>query len=757
MTLEAVGPILTLALAFGLIRVFEGDRWVIPVLIAALSSHLLALSARRIGWGVPVSALVGGVGLILVITWTHYRDTTFWGLPARSTWSALINDQDQAWAALGNLSPPVEPLNGFIVSAMAAVWALAFFNDWAAMRTRTLLESLLLPIAVTGLVGLIGDERHRMLTIGVFIAALLLFVWIHRVVARTTGAAWLGGESRAPDGRRAMLLAGALPAAIALAAAVLVGPVLGDHDDPLLDLTGIADRDDSGTERFVISPLVDIRGRLVNQAETVMFRVRADQRSYWRLTSLDRFDGQVWTSRADYAESPSRLPSQFPSGTSVEQSSQEYHIEQLAAVWLPAAFEPRYLDSDITDISYEPSSSTLIVGRSLANSDNLTYTVVSAVPRFDPEALRAIPSSAPTSPDLARYTRLPSDFSPRIRELAAEIGGGTGSDYEQALALQNFFRDGSFIYDTSTAGGHSENRIESFLETRRGYCEQFAGTFAAMARSLGLPARVAVGFTVGESDPSDPGLYRVRGQHAHAWPEVFLNGAGWVAFEPTPGRGAPGAQNYTGVAESQHTGDTVTPPSGEDLPPDPDPDSDIPIDFESLIGSELADSGETPTGGGDGNGKGTRIPWPAILAPVLAVLLIASVPWLKRLQRKRRLGKAPGNRGRIKVVWAETIESLALINVIPRPDETHAEFAHRAIKQIPLHSPDLRNLGELVAAATFGPSEPTDRHQWLARTWSMSVRSEVRFRTSRHRRMIAAFNPQPLFTTRTKNNPAPEP
>ena len=64
----------------------------------------------------------------------------------------------------------------------------------------------------------------------------------------------------------------------------------------------------------------------------------------------DQFDGQVWTSRADYAESPSQLPSLFQSGTSVEQSFQEYRIEQLAAVWLPAAFEPRSLDSATTDI-----------------------------------------------------------------------------------------------------------------------------------------------------------------------------------------------------------------------------------------------------------------------------------------------------------------------------------------------------------------------------------------------------------------------
>src|SRR5690606_19777157 len=82
-------------------------------------------------------------------------------------------------------------------------------------------------------------------------------------------------------------------------------------------------------------------------------------------------------------------------------------------------------------------------------------------------------------------------------------------------------------------------------------CEQFAGAFAAMARSIGLPARVAVGFTQGETDPAEDGLYVVRGEHAHAWPEVYLAGAGWVAFEPTPGRGMPFAESYTGVEPAQ--------------------------------------------------------------------------------------------------------------------------------------------------------------------------------------------------------------
>ena len=742
---EAAGPLLTLATAFSLVRVFEGDAWVVPVVIAAGVGHLLAAAVRGLGWNMLVSAPVSGIGLILAVTWTHYWDATVWGLPAGEAWSALADDMDQAWAGFGDLSPPVALSDGFTVSAMAVVWLLAFLYDWAAMRDRNLLEPILLPVFAFGFVGLVGDERHRMLTIGVFTAALLLMVIVHRVAARTVDAPWLEGESRASSGRRSLVAGSTAMAAVALAGAVVAGPVLGSDQDPLVDLTEVAERAQKPSGRVVISPLVDIRGRLVNQAETVMFRVRADERSFWRLTALDQFDGQVWTSRADYAETPSQLPSLFQSGTSVEQSFQEYRIEQLAAVWLPAAFEPRYLDSATTDISYEPTSSTLIVGRSLDSSDGIAYTVASALPRFDPEALKAIPAGAGLRDDLAPYTALPIDFSPRVRALAAELTARAGSGYEQALALQGYFRSGDFTYDSNTPSGHSGNRIEDFLDARRGYCEQFAGTFAAMARSLGLPARVAVGFTMGEADPDDPGLYVVRGKHAHAWPEVFLPGAGWVAFEPTPGRGAPGAQNYTGVLEAQETGDPAALPIEEAPAVDPGGAPEAPIDFDALAAAELADPGTTPTATVSGGGGMTWRTWLAILLPASVALLILLIPWLKHFQRRRRLRKAGGNRGRIRLLWDEALGSLALIDFVPRRDETHDEFARRAIEQVPLHSPDLRQLGELAAAATFAPSEPTDRHQWLARTWSMSVRSEVDFRVGWRQRLVAAFDPRPLF------------
>jgi transglutaminase-like putative cysteine protease len=115
--------------------------------------------------------------------------------------------------------------------------------------------------------------------------------------------------------------------------------------------------------------------------------------------------------------------------------------------------------------------------------------------------------------------------------------------------------------------------MKDFLAERRGYCEQFAGTYAAVARMLGLPSRVAVGFTPGEQ--RDDGRYYVQGKYAHAWPEIYFDGVGWVPFEPTPERGNPTEESYTGVAAAQaDDGETTATPattagSGSSLPPGP--------------------------------------------------------------------------------------------------------------------------------------------------------------------------------------------
>lgn len=107
------------------------------------------------------------------------------------------------------------------------------------------------------------------------------------------------------------------------------------------------------------------------------------------------------------------------------------------------------------------------------------------------------------------------------------------------IALQAWFTS-EFTYDLTAPATDDGHPIEVFLETRLGFCEQFASTFAVMARALGVPSRVAVGFTPGELDAD--GSYRVTGKNSHAWPEIWFDDIGWIPFEPTPQRALPGAE-----------------------------------------------------------------------------------------------------------------------------------------------------------------------------------------------------------------------
>ncbi|OWY59541.1 hypothetical protein B7486_74020, partial [cyanobacterium TDX16] len=192
---------------------------------------------------------------------------------------------------------------------------------------------------------------------------------------------------------------------------------------------------------------------------------------------------------------------------------QRFELDDPGQIWLPAAFRPVAVDAGDTGVRFDEESGTLIVDSDRETSDGLTYSVESAPPDTDPTTLEA--ASGPPPPEVAeRYLALPEDFSPAVVELAGEVTAGAATPYQQALALQAFFLDGTFRYSLEVAPGHGSSAIEDFLERRTGYCEQFAGTYAAMARAVGLPSRVAVGYMAGDVDPADPQRHLVRGEDA---------------------------------------------------------------------------------------------------------------------------------------------------------------------------------------------------------------------------------------------------
>jgi transglutaminase-like putative cysteine protease len=741
---EALLLCVTLGAALSFSRLFSDNDWVGPVAIAAIAAHVIVAVCRRLDWGLLLTALTTGLGLVLQITWTHYLTTTAWGVPTATTRNAVGNDLRAAWDLFGGVKAPTPAEPGFVVLAAVAMWVVAYLADWAAFRLWSPVETLLPGFAVIVFVAFFGDETHRVLYTGIYLLAVVLFQLGHNLVRTGRHIRWLGAGARA--GTISIAATGVGLSLLAVSAAVVTGPALpGAGDAPIVDV----DQRSSGPDsRVVTSPLVDIRGRIVNQKDIVAFTVRTNEPSYWRLMSLDQFDGAKWVSANSYKQIGDTLPEDMPDGNPVSIIEQDFTILAMGQVWIPAAFEPRSVRSASTShISYEASSGTLIVDKDLGTSDGLLYHVTSAAPQFQRAALENAPAALPA--DITeRFLQLPDDFSPSATTLAAELTASQPTAYAKARALQDYFQQ-NFIYDLNVGPGHASDRIDEFLASERGYCEQFAGAYAAMARSVGLPARVAVGFTWGDQDPDDPTLYRVRGEHAHAWPEVYISGAGWVAFEPTPGRGAPNAEAWTGLAPDQESPDTD--PAAATVSPEatpvttPAPGS---TDFPDPVFEEVPQAGgSSATSTDDGGLPG----WirvfllMLVVAATAALLYAALVIWAKRLRRRRRLQRAADNRARVGAAWDGAAEALEPLGIRVAPSETIDEFAARAAQRAGQAQQPLRSLAALAGRATFSPATPSDDVVAQALDHEQAVIDAVDEQLDRRERLTVLLDPRPLI------------
>jgi hypothetical protein len=322
---------------------------------------------------------------------------------------------------------------------------------------------------------LLGSEQQRMTSAFLFCAASLVYLLAHRVARLETSSGWLTADI--DRGSRWLFRAGTSLAAVAVIGGVVVGPRLPTaNDTPIFDYR---DGDGGGpSSRVTVSPLVDIRGRLVEQSDVEVFTVESPEPAYWRLTALDTFDGDIWRSGGSYGEADGELGADTPALAS-RSLTQTYNIQQLEAIWLPAAYQPVSIDAEGPNPRYERASSTLIVDTDLNTSDRTVYEVTSALPQPTEEDLRNAVTTL--DPDMASYLDLPDDFSGRAAAVAADVveAAGAQNAYEEAMALQDFFREqGVFAddqyewtYSLDEQNGHDVDAIDAFLDTNRGYCE----------------------------------------------------------------------------------------------------------------------------------------------------------------------------------------------------------------------------------------------------------------------------------------------
>lgn len=754
-----IGVSIATALSFS--RLFLDSSFLVEVLLAAAGSHAISILGRRLGWTIGRTALVSFFGLVFLISWLHYPDTTALGIPTRATAEALHLDAQAAWATFEDVVAPAPVETGFVIALSIALWAAVFLADWAAFRLWSPVEAVVPSCALFLFGALLGSEDGQIALTAVFLAALLAFELLHHVAKQLTTRHWINAD--AEKGGRSLVFGGALMGLLAVFTAVLAGPALpGAEEAPVIDWRDVGD---DTPARVTVSPMVSIRSELVDRPDVEVLTVESDERAFWRLTALDTFDGEIWKSSGSFEDIDRELPRVGPQVAEEQTISQRVEIKALESLWLPAAFQPVELNADEADVVYEAETSTLIVSNELPNSDGLTYEVTSVDPTVDEELLNrtgAVPDEI-----ASRFLALPSDFPSELTSLAEDLTQEASTPYEQAIVLQEYFRSG-FTYNDQVDLQHDINSIQQFLEVKEGYCQQFAGTFAALARSIGLPSRVAVGFTWGDQDAENPNLYHVRGRHAHAWPEVWLPAAGWVPFEPTPSRGNPLAEDVTGVAPEQ------APPA-----PGIGGSSSVP----TTAGGPTT-TGTLPTGlnpdfrGVDTNAGGTddagaqsgasvlrRLAVPLavllVLAAIYAVIVLTARAALRRREIALMLSSTgdgsdaeSGTAPRARLAWFQACRHLAVAGLRKGVAETPHEFTDRVLACSDVSPDVIGRLTGLEVAATYGTRPPTEAQVIAAEDAAQTIHSWVRSNTKWWERARDALDFRPLLPHRQRVVPS---
>lgn len=667
------------------INVFEWTPLVrVTVAAMALAIPLAWASARaRLTPAATSAVLVTGylVGGLLVVG-MPWRPNVSWGQAIR----ALVGGAITSWKDALTLSPPLGDIPGLIVipwlvgyvgTAVILLLALGAgrFAVWAGAVP---LVSLAMALILT------GSNPQFPAIAGAAIAVLCL----------TAGGALRGTLQIRRPVALATLIGVALAGGIAL-------PTLAPPPDRLLVRELVAP---PFNPRDYESPLATYRAFL-KADEVSMFTITGGPTAFpIRLAAMDSYDGVVWTTTVSSEDGGTggtdsgqfrRVPGALPVEVSGTEHTLDITIMELPGVWLPSVGAAREF--------YLPDPSAW---------DGLRYNVATStgvfLPGMQPELAYSLRTVVPQLPEDAELAGVPVadvalgsvSHSPDIVEvLAREWAGTAGSPIEIARALELRFSAGGWYSDglaDQSPAGHGADRMTALLEAEQmiGNAEQYASAMALMARALGLPARVVLGFNPIERSDADSEIEagsttRVAAADATAWVEIPFEGYGWVPFFPTPDRDrTPDLAPNVTVPQAQ--------PQVVQPQPTQAPATDIPTLQPSDVRAPDQDQAEEPA---------SVMTALVIVGAVSAVLLLLLAPFLMimatKAWRRRRRRQAEEPRIAAQGAWAELVAVLHDTGDPPGWATSRVEVAAT------LDSSQVNRLAALADAAQFGPAAPT--------------------------------------------------
>ncbi|MDN4476177.1 DUF3488 and transglutaminase-like domain-containing protein [Demequina sp. SYSU T00192] len=499
---------------------------------AVLGATAAVVVLARLATGRPflpsVAGALAGAWLIVVAYVPGPDGGTTW-LPRGETLDGLRVVAERAyWYAQTSVAPAeVEAsLAGAITLAVVALFlavdALAVGAGFAASSGFLLLAPWLPALTL--------ERRVPTLALAGALGAWLAVIALSRRSDRGTWRA-RARDGASPAAPGAALAATAATLLVALVAAPLAigGPGWGAM--PRLTLPASL----GGNSRLDLE--IDLRNSLTEQSAEPVLTYTSDsgRMDVLRAYSFGTFDGTSWD-RDPVGDTAPATGVLWPEDTGSPLIAEpgtlaiRFGASAESRVFVPAV--PRTLAAG-SEWRYDASTDEVLIDRPEGTTD-LRYTVRLAVDFHTEETLRAADALVAAGGDSAvpaRYLDLNERIDiDKVRQVAQAVTGSATGRYEQAVALQDYFRGPNFTYSTDVAQTTGD-AVSTFLADGNGYCVQFATAMVVMARTLDIPARMAIGYLGGTADGDE---YVVRGRDAHAWPELYFPGHGWVRFEPTP-------------------------------------------------------------------------------------------------------------------------------------------------------------------------------------------------------------------------------